>query len=940
MSLEDDTTRDQEVDIPNPVVNDLVEEIHAEPDAEYRVYVENYPVRTVGEPIRQATEEEMGPTVYPDVGALAEPENFEVGHVLMTSNMSGADRERFLRLKKFRKNAPWKRNRQLMRDVDKLPHGPGWSVETKELKGDKGATELVEFWKRDSLEWVKKIVRDKQLGPYLHLKPQRHYTNSQRTRRRRGEMWTGDLMWKFQDMVNDPQGTVIPYIISSDETHLSTFNGDKKAHPVYLTLGNIPKRIRRRISSRATVLIGYLPVPKLDIIKNQDQRCAVKQELFHRCLETLLAPLVEASKGGVEVPFFDGGVRKIYPALAAYIADFPEQCKIACVKRTHCPVCTVSPKERGTLSDSPVRDHHDILAAMFQHQETGSAKFEDYGLFGVAPFWESHWLIDVGSLLSPDLLHQLNKGMFKDHLTKWVQEIISKKTMDKRYKSMPEQHGIRHFKNGITGVSQWTGRELKEMAKVFLPIVSDGDDAVLRAARALLDFMYLAHSSSLTDDEIDAMDDALQVFHENKEAFVRLEAMGSEEGFSAIPKLHMMQHYTHLIRQLGTPDGFNTETSERLHIDFAKSGYRASNRVNPLKQMALYIQRLEAVDMHLTYLMTTRPEAYCGAGGTMYGDNPPDPDEEDDDYVFDEEEEAVEELDQWGELICLPLVSFEEFAPRGADASSGIWERGHRPERAGQGGEEGAGEEAEADRLPIFYPAPAYKLSKKPTRRVKGQELTRSYGTANLLPAIRSFLRKHNPSAPPSTLSLEDTFPIWSRARLFHAPPPFKPSEGPKLDVIRAQPLQKDQYGRVTRPAHFDTALVLRSPLEVGLHRYTACRVRAIFELPDHAHRLCPEKLVYVELFNGFSRRPLHNIGLHTAGHANLDGKRVASVFRLSDIRMSCHLGPRYNTYQHDEPLTLETDVLTHCKTFFFNIFSSYFVYELVRHWNQAGGPR
>ncbi|KAG8720868.1 hypothetical protein FRC08_017601 [Ceratobasidium sp. 394] len=205
--------------------------------------------------------------------------------------------------------------------------------------------------------------------------------------------------------------------------------------------------------------------------------------------------------------------------------------------------------------------------------------------------------------------------------------------------------------------------------------------------------MYLAHSSSLTDDEIDAMDDALQVFHENKEAFVRLEAMASEEGFSMIPKLHMMQHYTHLIRQLGTPDGFNTEMSERLHIDFAKSGYRALNRVNPLKQMVLYIQRLKAIDMHLTYLMMKRPKAYCGAGETMYGNDPPDLDEEDDDYVFDEEEEAVEELDQWGELICLPLVSFEEFTPRSAGASGGTWERERQPERTGQGGAEGAGEE-------------------------------------------------------------------------------------------------------------------------------------------------------------------------------------------------------------------------------------------------------
>ncbi|KAG8727939.1 hypothetical protein FRC11_012160 [Ceratobasidium sp. 423] len=49
-------------------------------------------------------------------------------------------------------------------------------------------------------------------------------------------------------------------------------------------------------------------------------------------------------------------------------------------------------------------------------------------------------------------------------------------------------------------------------------------------------------------------------------------------------------------------DGYNTETSERLHIDFAKMGYRASNKVNAMKQMALYIQRLKAITMHAAYL--------------------------------------------------------------------------------------------------------------------------------------------------------------------------------------------------------------------------------------------------------------------------------------------------------------------------------------------------
>ncbi|KAG8724026.1 hypothetical protein FRC12_024380 [Ceratobasidium sp. 428] len=168
---------------------------------------------------------------------------------------------------------------------------------------------------------------------------------------------------------------------------------------------------------------------------------------------------------------------------------------------------------------------------------------------------------------------------------------------------MPEHHGMRHFKNGITSVSQWTGRELKEMAKTLLPVISDAEDPhVVIAARALLDFAYLAHSSSLSDSELEAMETALRTFHEHKYVFKRAGAVKTKKAFHGIPKIHMIQHYSYLIRQLGTPDGYNTETSERLHIDFAKMGYRASNKVNATKQMALYIQRMEALAMHATYL--------------------------------------------------------------------------------------------------------------------------------------------------------------------------------------------------------------------------------------------------------------------------------------------------------------------------------------------------
>ncbi|KAG8791861.1 hypothetical protein FRC12_007950 [Ceratobasidium sp. 428] len=54
----------------------------------HREYIEQYNPPTVGEPIRPATHEEMGGGDYPDVGALSDPDCFEIAKVLMQSGMS------------------------------------------------------------------------------------------------------------------------------------------------------------------------------------------------------------------------------------------------------------------------------------------------------------------------------------------------------------------------------------------------------------------------------------------------------------------------------------------------------------------------------------------------------------------------------------------------------------------------------------------------------------------------------------------------------------------------------------------------------------------------------------------------------------------------------------------------------------------------------------
>ena len=124
------------------------------------------------------------------------------------------------------------------------------------------------------------------------------------------------------------------------------FSSDKQAWPVYLMIGNIDKRIRRRPSARATMLIGYLPVTKLECF-TEKQRSNAAYQLFHDCMESLLEPLRTAGKEGIEMTCTNGWVCRVYAILAAYIANYLEQCLVACCMKSQCPQCLVPHNKHG-----------------------------------------------------------------------------------------------------------------------------------------------------------------------------------------------------------------------------------------------------------------------------------------------------------------------------------------------------------------------------------------------------------------------------------------------------------------------------------------------------------------------------------------------------------------------------------------------------------------
>lgn len=385
--------------------------------------------------------------------------------------------------------------------------------------------------------------------------------------------------------------------------------GDKSAWPVYITIGNIDKATRRKPSRHATILLGYLPVTKLEIFSHTATRQLMGQDLFHRCMKLLLEPLERAGREGVRMVCPDGYVRKVYPILAAYIADHPEQCLVTCTKENRCPQCKVPADERGEPSwiHYPGRSQSDTLTIL-KNRARGDYEAEEEareeGLRATyPPFWAELPHTDIFSCITPDILHQIHKGMFKSHLFQWCQDILGTAEMDQRFSAMPSHPSLRHFHRGVSHLTQWTGKEAKQLERVFVgTMVGAVDNRTLTAIRALLDFFVLAQYDTHTDESLELMEESLSAFHKNKHY-----AFGNQRDQFNFPKLHSLVHYTSAIRSLGTLDGYNSELPERLHIDFAKKAYNASNKRDYINQMTVWLRRQEAVHRLRSYLAWVRP---------------------------------------------------------------------------------------------------------------------------------------------------------------------------------------------------------------------------------------------------------------------------------------------------------------------------------------------
>ncbi|TFK86346.1 hypothetical protein K466DRAFT_576448 [Polyporus arcularius HHB13444] len=719
------------------------------------------------------------------------------------------------------------------------------------------AGEAYEVFYQDVIQCIKALYGDPEFSGILVFTPERHYADEGHTKRVYFDMHTGRWWWDTQKALEKlkPGATIIPIIISSDKTQLTVF-GSRTAYPVYLTIGNLPKDVRRKPSRRGQILLAYLPTSRLEHITNKAARRRVLANVFHKCMSTILKPLVKAGIHGIKIASGDGILRRGHPIFAMYIGDYPEQLLVTCCKTGTCPKCAIPRNDIGksTEAQRPLRDLEKVLNAVAQvggSATTFSRARREAGIKPVRnPFWAMLPFVNIFRSITPDILHQLHQGVIK-HLIAWLKDAYGAEEIDARCRRLPPNHQIRLFMQGITTLSRVTGKQHADMSKFLLGLIvglplSDGISPVrlVRAVRAILDFLYLSQYPAHTSDTLGQLRAALVRFHENKSVFVDL---GIRTHWK-LPKLHSLDHYADSIKLFGTTDNSDTQHTERLHIDFAKNAYRATNRKDEFRQMTVWLERREKILRHDAYIQWRL------------------------------ERIATEDAPHAHLSSATPPV-----LPQPRPLRSLV------PSRS-------------------LATQTCVVLTKWPSvKGVRLHKIIQSYGASWFRDALARFIVAYRDPllTGPEIEQQSNTISYrWDKLWVWHKIK-FVLSDAQKLgimecdqDVAHARPARQDKHGRPV-PARFDTVYVNDGPgADTGVEGYRVGRIRLIFRIPQDAsqeyfpHTVPPGHLAYIEWYTAFTQPdPVHQM-YRVSRSRDVNGRLRASVVEVRHIRRSCHLYP------------------------------------------------
>ncbi|KAJ6574091.1 hypothetical protein B0H19DRAFT_1341063 [Mycena capillaripes] len=461
------------------------------------------------------------------------------------------------------------------------PDAPAW------------ARQQYEIWYRDPDVVIANMLDNPDFDgafdttPYVHLDAQ--------GRRHWSDFMSANFAWCHCDQIyaDDPttEGSMYtPISFGSDKTTVSVATGDVEYHPAYISLGN-PHNSMRRAHRNTVMPFAFLAIPKSDRKYDNDPAFRkFKRQLYHASLAAILATLKPGMKKPVVRRCPDGHFRRVIYDFGPFIADYPEQVMLAGIVQNWCAKCTALASDLdGHICGRRTHGLTDELLASF----TPNILWDSYGIdVDIVPFTRNFPRADIHEMLSSDLLHQIIKGSFKDHLVTWVGEYLylehSKAEadaimdeIDRRIAATPAFPCLRRFKQGRR-FKQWTGDDSKALMKGLVP------DEMVQAIAAFLDFCYLVRRPDFYEDTLDSVDAAVHKFHIHRNIFktlnVRTDTLGGSTAFS-LPRQQSMVHYRHGIEECGAPGGVCSSITESRHITAVKKPWRRSSRYEALSQM-------------------------------------------------------------------------------------------------------------------------------------------------------------------------------------------------------------------------------------------------------------------------------------------------------------------------------------------------------------------